>query len=228
MPGVERVETAAQGGYGILPGTMVSSATVWHCMEGWLSTMRLWAAEPLGADGSPHHAASYHFGLSLTGDIVQFVPIFTPAWHAGRLDAIPPTWSGHRESVNPNAHTIGVAAEGFYNSPDVWNDAQTMAAIRVQRWIAEETKVGLSADTVIGHREIAPVSRANDPGPRWEKAKIIGGAKWRVPKPLSMLDPRTFNDLWLAIMGRLGRRMTPLRGDDQYDYFEYRKPRGRN
>lgn len=225
MPGVEQVETAAQGGYGIVPGTMAPSATVWHCMEGWLSTMRLWAAETLGPDGSPHHAVSYHFGLSLSGDIVQFVPIFTPAWHAGRLDDVPPTWSGHRKDVNPNAHTIGVAAEGFYNAPDVWNDAQTTAAIRVQHWIAETTKVGLSVETVIGHREIAPVSRANDPGPHWEKAKIILGSKRQLPPMPSVYDPRTFNDYALAIMGRLGRRLTPKYEDDHSRYFELKLPR---
>jgi N-acetyl-anhydromuramyl-L-alanine amidase AmpD len=168
MPGIERAETAAKGGYGIVDGAMQPTATVHHVMEGYLSTMRLWAAER-----PAHHQASYHFGLGLDGSVVQFVPIFTAAWHSGRLDKTPPTWPGWKDGTSPNAHTVSIAAEGFWNRSNTWNDAQVESAISVQRWINEQTGIESSPATVIGHCEIAPTSRANDPGPNWPKDSII-------------------------------------------------------
>jgi N-acetyl-anhydromuramyl-L-alanine amidase AmpD len=166
MTGVERAETAARGGYGITSGEMRPTGTIHHVMEGHLSTMRLWAAErPV------HHQASYHFGLGLDGSVVQFVPIFTPAWHSGRLDKALPTWAGWQDGTSVNSHTVSVAAEGFWNR--TWNSAQVESAISVQRWITEQTGIEPSAATIIGHREVAPTSRANDPGPNWPQDLII-------------------------------------------------------
>ncbi|KKK58048.1 hypothetical protein LCGC14_3048390, partial [marine sediment metagenome] len=60
LSGVERHETAAQGGYGNVQGAMQATAVVHHVMEGWLSTMVRWAEErPV------HHQASYHFGIGM-------------------------------------------------------------------------------------------------------------------------------------------------------------------
>lgn len=233
MPSAERAETAAQGDPAVVAITPV--ATCYHVMEGWLSTMRLWAAErPV------HHEVSYHFGLGLDGMIVQFVPITAVAWHAGRLDwvdsagrlvkvgtpgarFVPPTWSGYRPSVNPNLYTIGVAAEGFSSSSNVWNPAQMRAAIEVQRWINEQTDMVSIETTVIGHNEIAPLSRPHDPGPRWSKAAIIEGSMVeRVPARLSLRDPRTWPEVAWALAGYLGRRTTPVRVDGMWDEHLFR------
>ncbi len=219
LPGAERVPTLAKGGYGVPEGAMVADTIVWHCIQGWMSTMKLWAMED-----PVHNETSYHFVLPLEGGIVQFVDIFTPAWHAGRLDdttQYPPTWKLWRPLVSPNSHTIAVAAEGLSDSGNVWNSAQMAAAGEVQRWIGEETGIRPTKETIIGHREIAPKSRAHDPGPRWSKAAIIEAAQKRLPPPLTYRNPR-----WVAygqaLGGYDGNRVTPLRSDDRFDYHELR------
>ena len=207
MPGVERAETAARGGYGIASGKMKPTATVHHVMQGYLSTMRLWAAErPV------HHQSSYHFGLGLDGSIVQFVPILTPAWHSGRLDATPPSWSGWKDGTSVNAHTISIAAEGFWNRRNVWNDSQVQSAISVQRWINEQTHLEPSSETIIGHRDIAPTTRANDPGDRWPRDRIIAesGVEDATPAELTRAEMiAVFRDLLVPNMpGQLKTKWT--------------------
>lgn len=213
MPGVTRVETAARGGYGIAPGAMVADTVVFHCIDGWLSTMLLWAAED-----PVHHQVSYHFVLPLEGGIVQFVPIFTPAWHAGRLDdttQYPPTWTLWRPLVSPNAHTIAIAAEGLHDAGNVWNKDQMAAAAEVQRWVSAETGFRATEETIIGHCEIAPYSRAHDPGPRWFRNAIIADAS-KPPLPLPLGRVAGMREWALAKMGMGGRRVLPpelVRGD---------------
>lgn len=217
LPGADRAPTAAKGGYGVADGEMVPTATVWHVMQGHLSTMRLWAAER-----PAHHEASYHFGLGLNGDVVQFVPIFTPAWHAGRLDNVYPTWPGYRPDMNPGGHTIGVAAEGFHDSSDVWNPVQLAAAVDIQRWIGDQTGMAPTVETVIGHREIAPVSRANDPGSKWPQLWLIQNATaGLLPPKLNLKRPR-WATYARALMRMGGNRVTPLRREARDDVYELR------
>ena len=219
LPGAERVETLARGGYGIAAGAMVPDTCVYHVIQGWMSTMKLWAIED-----PVHNATSYHFVLGLDGEIVQFVPIFTPAWHAGRLDdttEYPPTWPLWRPLVSPNSHTIAVAAEGLSDAGNVWNSAQMAAAGEVQRWIGEQTGIRPTKETIIGHREIAPKTRSHDPGPRWSKAAVIEAAQKRLPPPLTLKNPG-WGAYAKSLMRMGGNRQTPLRSDERFHYYEGR------
>ncbi len=220
MAGATRVETAAKGGYGIPDGAMVPDTVVWHCIQGWMSTMRLWASErPV------HNQVSYHFVLGLDGEIVHFVPIFTPAWHAGRLDdttEYPPTWKLWRPLESPNSHTIAVAAEGLSDAGNVWNKAQMAAAGEVQRWIGEETGIRPTKETIVGHREIAPKSRAHDPGPKWSKQAVIDAAQKRLPPPLTLRNAG-WASYGKALLRMGGNRLTPLRQDERFEYHEFRR-----
>lgn len=174
MSGVERHETAAQGGYGVPSGQMEATAVCVHVMEGWLSTMIRWSEErPV------HHQASYHFGLGMDGRIVQFVPIDTPAWHAGRRDDTDPTWPLWDRNRNPGGHTVAVAREGFHDK--LWTPEQTEAAIRVTAWIMGEHEITPSAETLIGHYELNPVTRAQDPGGDWDKAAMLAAISGETP-----------------------------------------------
>lgn len=212
MPGVERAETGAQGGYKVVNGSMKPTATIYHVMEGHLSTMRLWAAErPV------HHQSSYHFGVGLDGSIVQFVGLLNPAWHAGRLDATRPSWSGWQDGTSVNAHTLSIAAEGFWNHRNTWNDSQVESAIEVQRWINEQTGLESSPDTIIGHRDVAPTSRQNDPGPRWPRDRIIeeSATGEAAPPELTRAEMITaFRDLLVPTPGRLKARWVRQRAVD--------------
>ncbi len=215
LPGVERHETAAQGGYGVPSRGMVATAVVHHVMEGWLSTMVRWAQER-----PAHHQASYHFGIGMDGRIVQFVPIDTPAWHAGRRDdGVNPTWSLWDRSRNPGGHTVAVAREGFHNNS--WTLEQIDAAIRVTAWVMNEHGITPSIETLIGHYELNPVTRANDPGGGWDKDRMldeISVANSGLPPVLSRRDA-----LWAVY--RNGA--TPVRVEGQRDVYEFQTRRQR-
>jgi N-acetyl-anhydromuramyl-L-alanine amidase AmpD len=182
MPGAVRVETAAQGGYGVAPGEMRATAIVHHVMEGWLSTMIQWAQER-----PPHHEASYHFGIGVDGRIVQFVPLDDPAWHVGRRDeGNDPTWTLWDPRRNPGGHTIGVAREGFHADP--WTPQQIEAAIAITAWAMRRHEIEPSTETLIGHFELNPVTRAQDPGGGWDRdamlAAIRSDALPEIPAPM--------------------------------------------
>lgn len=167
MPDVERAETAAQGGYSVEDGEMKATAVVIHVIEGWLTTMIEWARErPV------HHQASYHFVVGLSGAVTQFVPIFTPAWHAGRRDdGTPPTWSGWDPPRNPGGHTVAIAREGFASHD--WAPVQIRATVEVCKWVMARHGIIPAVENLIGHYELNPVSRAHDPGGDWDKLEMI-------------------------------------------------------
>ena len=210
MPGVERVETAAQGGYGVSRGAMRATAVVHHVMEGWLSTMIRWAQErPV------HHETSYHFGLGLDGRIVQFVPIDTPAWHAGRRDTRNPTWPLWDVRRNPGGHTVAVAREGFHGDP--WTPEQIEAAVSVTAWIMEQHTIEPAVETLIGHYELNPLTRAHDPGGGWDKDAMFAAIEPdELPPKLSRMD--AFLAVW-----RNGARGVRVEGGR--DVYEFRKRR---
>lgn len=183
MPGVERVETAAQGGYGVATGQFHAKAVCCHVIEGWLSTMKMWARER-----PPHHEASYHFVTALDGHIVQFVRIDNTAWHAGRRDyvdasgrlvssrapgarIVEPTWPLWNKASNPGAETVAIAREGFSVNP--WTPEQVDATVRIAAWVMEQHGLAPSAETLIGHYELNPRTRTNDPGWGWDKDVLL-------------------------------------------------------
>jgi LysM repeat protein len=165
MPGVEHAPTAAKGGYGIADGAMKPDSIIVHTIEGWQATMK-----------SPATTNSYHLTFRQDGWTVQHVSIFTPAWHAGRVDNAPPTWPLYRPGVNPNTHTVGLSAEGAANPgsplPLAWTPEQVKSAMDAIAWIASQAGIVVSARTLGEHSSIAVLTRS-DPGPRWPKADII-------------------------------------------------------
>ena len=177
MPGVRRIETS-HFGYTDLPrGGMRPIAVVNHVAQGYVRTLDDWARR--GVNVSPH------FGITRAGEVHQYVGIFDAGYHAGRLDpGHPPTWRRYRQGVNPNRYTIGIEFEGFsavptygydyvYEQARPWPEPMVEAGIDVHRWIFRQIDIEPSSDSVIGHSEIAPLSRANDPGPCWPRARIL-------------------------------------------------------
>ncbi len=188
MPGVEHLPNPAHG-YASLPdGSMRPIAIVNHIMQGFKRTIdrevRAGIAE-----------LSEHFSIDRDGNITQYVDIFSGAYHAGRLDpGAPPTWPRYRPNTNPNLYTVGIEHEGFavqplsykadyvYTEQRPWPEPMVLATIRVQRWIFDTLgAAGMPQEpshlTVIGHNEIAPISRFSDPGPLWPRDRIITALK---------------------------------------------------
>lgn len=192
MPGVERIPTAAYTAKPINPLAVMS-----HIMQGYQSTMIRWAQERPAAV-----RASAHFTIGRDGRTVQHVSIREQAWHAGRLDPLgQPAWRLWSPGVNPSDISIGIEHEGFsvdpisymydylYGVARPWPEPMVEASIRVHKWLFETLDLEPSEDTVIGHFMTAPLTRANDPGVAWPRARILAALQ---PPPVT-------NDLPLAV-----------------------------
>lgn len=210
-PFAERIESAAVG------GPIQPIAALSHIMQGAQATMIAWARERPAVT-----PVSAHFTIGKTGRIVQHVSIRRQAWHAGRLDiGAAPTWRLLPPGGNPNDFAVGIEHEGF--SGEVWPELQIEATIRVHRWLFDELKLIPSTDTVIGHFETAPRSRAHDPGPTWPRGRILEALHAdRAPVRLTQVDYETA--ALNAFFGVLQHRYT-VREDENWQYIEIRRPR---
>jgi N-acetyl-anhydromuramyl-L-alanine amidase AmpD len=210
MPGVLQSPTTAQGGYGIPNEGMRPDAVIMHTIEGWQSTMM-----------SPSWTSnSYHFTIRQDGRKVQHVSIRTPAWHAGRVDSTPPTWKLWRPGVNPNTHTIGIAAEGRAGDspthlPAAWTVQQISSAIEILQWIHTVTGIQYTVDTLLGHSEVAVLSRS-DPGPRWPKANVLNVLN---PRPAFTVEHAT--QLYVYAMAIANGAAPWQYGAGRYTNIEY-------
>jgi N-acetyl-anhydromuramyl-L-alanine amidase AmpD len=210
MPGVRKVVTAATEAR-----TLAPEAVIFHVIQGHRATMDEWARQRAPDAVTP---ASYHFVVDLDGTPTQYVPISQRAWHAGRVpdqEAAAALWSLYRPGINPNDYTVGIAAEGF-SATTAWNDAQHKTAIKILDWLETEW-MDVNDDTVIGHRDLDPSSRAHDPGPSWDKEWLLAhvvppeeSSDPDKPPPLGPFDSQSWAEAW-------SRGATPVRyaGDDE-------------
>lgn len=188
MPGATQIRTTYFGYGDVAAGGMDPTGIVSHIAQGFIRTIDGWART--SSQITPH------FGVTRGGAISQYVSIFDPAYHAGRLDAgARPTWSGYQEGRNPNKYTVGIEFEGFsvpptysydyvYSPARPWPEPMIMAGILVHQWVLEQVSaMAPSASTIIGHREIAPQSRQYDPGGMWPQERIISRCRRVAPAP---------------------------------------------
>jgi AmpD protein len=97
------------------------------------------------------------------GEIVQYVPFYKRAWHAGV--------SSYEGRPCCNDFSIGIELEGTELTP--YTDAQYRQLDQVIRALLA-TYPGLSEDRITGHSDIAP-ERKTDPGPSfdWQRARTL-------------------------------------------------------
>jgi N-acetyl-anhydromuramyl-L-alanine amidase AmpD len=207
MPGARKVPTAATSAR-----TLAAEAVVFHVIEGHRATMDEWAKQRPAVN-----QASYHFVIDSSGELTQYVPISQRAWHAGRVPsqgAAAALWPLFRSDTNPNDYTVGIGAAGF--SATAWSDAQHATAIDILRWLESEW-MDINDETVIGHRDIDPSSRAHDPGPNWDKEWLLEHvvpsgepSDPDKPPPLGPFDSSSWAEAW-------SRGATPVRyaGNDE-------------
>ena len=212
MPDCRRLPTGAYGGY----GNIEAVAAVCHSIEGWRTTMDEWASEK-----EVVHQASYHFLIDLDGTVTQYVPVNQAAWHAGRVDAttnpsVGVPWQLYR-NTNPNGYTIGIGAEGF--SGQNWNAQQHNSCILILRWLSDEHGMMFDKDSLIGHCDISPMTRPEDPGPDWNKQHLLDGVHEKVvPDSIKRNDIASWTNAWLS-------GATPVRFEDGYEVHQFRIPR---
>lgn len=103
---------------------------------------------------------SSHLLIRRDGEVQQFVPFTSRAWHAGQS-----SWQG-RERCND--FTIGIEMEGDDFSPFEDEQYQQLASV-IKLLIATYPK--LSTERIAGHEHIAP-GRKTDPGPFFDWQRL--------------------------------------------------------
>jgi len=100
---------------------------------------------------------SAHFFVRRTGELIQFVPCASRAWHAGES-----AWRGRSRC---NDFSIGVELEGTDSLPYAGVQYQRLA--RLAAALARRYPI---AD-IVGHSDIAP-ARKTDPGPAFDWPRL--------------------------------------------------------
>lgn len=136
-------------------GTNRPVAVVLHRMQGWATTAHQWAL-------SGHYGASWHYTVSLAGDIMQHLRHEDGGYHAGiGPNAKTPTWPlwrGHGQNVN--TYTIGIECEGFEGGD--WPAAQLESLRWLCRKLALDLGIPYDREHFPAHAEIDVVNRVND------------------------------------------------------------------
>jgi hypothetical protein len=137
-------------------------AIVIHTMAGYEAGMESVAMNPLTQ-------VSAHFGVNMDGDIDAMVDLSDRAWHAGVTEEGTRWFDVYKGRVdgfteNPNNHTVGVETEDFGKAETPVTDEMFDNTLVVCR---EAIKTYPSIEWLLRHADIAPLSRARCPGPRW-------------------------------------------------------------
>lgn len=103
---------------------------------------------------------SAHFFVRRDGEIIQFVPCLSRAWHAGLS-----SWQGHARC---NDFSIGIELEGGDKIP--FADAQYLALDELTKALREVYPIR----GIAGHSDIAP-QRKTDPGPCFDWMRYLAG-----------------------------------------------------
>ncbi len=111
---------------------------------------------------------SAHFLIDRCGELTQFVPLHSRAWHAGSS-----TFAGR---ANCNDFSVGIELEGSDHVPYTEEQYQQLAEVTRQ---IMSIFPSITLDRIVGHSDIAP-DRKTDPGPAfdWHKYKgLVGPGK---------------------------------------------------
>ena len=112
---------------------------------------------------------SAHFYIRRSGELWQFAPVQTRAWHAGA--------SSHEGRPNCNDYSIGIELEGLEGG--LFEDAQYATLAALCRALAAVCPIR----AVAGHEHIAP-GRKHDPGSGFDWPRLrreLDELAWRFP-----------------------------------------------
>ncbi len=99
-----------------------------------------------------HLCVSSHLYIKRDGSLIQFVPLYMRAWHAGD--------SCWKDRSRCNDYSIGIEMEG--SDCQAFEAAQYETLASVTKQIMREYPA-ITADRIVGHSDIAP-DRKTDPG----------------------------------------------------------------
>jgi AmpD protein len=127
----------------------------------------------LDAAAHPYYATvagakvSAHFLIRRDGELLQFVPCGSRAWHAGDS-----SWKGRTRC---NDFSIGVELEGSDDAPF------TSAQYRRLAGLTRALKARYPIRDIVGHSDIAP-GRKSDPGPHFDWGRYRALMRKRSPR----------------------------------------------
>lgn len=152
---------AARGNWQVGPGIPRRVvAAVLHVTEGTANSADAWIRDPRAQ-------VSWHFLVTRTGVVRQYVSIHDVAYHAGRVKGA--TWGGLTPGVNPNAVTVGIEHEGDGVTP--WSEAQLLASACLSAWLAHRFVWSIDAVHFPLHREI--FADKSCPGPAFDRGNYL-------------------------------------------------------
>ena len=103
---------------------------------------------------------SAHVVIKREGDIIQYVPFYRRAWHAGVSE-----FQGRRSC---NDFSIGIELEG--RDEDPYEEMQYGVLAELSKLIMRVWP-GIALDRIVGHCDIAP-GRKTDPGPAFDWGRL--------------------------------------------------------
>lgn len=98
----------------------------------------------------PSSQVSYHFLISLTGQIEQLVSTDDSAWHAGLVRN--PKSTLVLKEINPNLYTLGIALAGFSHTKPT--KAQILACSGLIKSLCSKYDIPLDENHIIPHNYI--------------------------------------------------------------------------
>lgn len=151
--------------------------------------------------------ASAHFVIAQDGRIAQLVDLKESAWTQGTsTDPNSKVFYGkstlevvRSRKTNANYYMIGIETEGVWSkTKGKLTDKQLEAAVWLVKYIKEEVKrifgvdIPIDRDHIVGHYQVAPITKPNCPGPAFQFDEIIARANGKTehePAPAADPDP---------------------------------------
>ncbi|MBI4495003.1 MAG: N-acetylmuramoyl-L-alanine amidase [Chloroflexi bacterium] len=117
----------------------------------------------------PDKRVSAHYGISLSGEVHQYVRLEDQAWANGILEA-ENIWPGPA-GINPNALSVSIETEDQHNPAEKVTAEQYEATLAIGRLVLHQYP---HLHYLMTHRAITPKNRPNCPGARWVESGHFG------------------------------------------------------
>ena len=193
----------------------VPDIIVCHITDGTFPGSVSWVTNPVSR-------VSYHFMVSLSGEIYQTVDIKDTAWANGTTNDGQARCNSHSlleavrsRGINANLYTISIGFEGRHvYTRGTLSPKQFNAAVDLIKHIRAEVKriwrmdIPLTDTGIVGHKSITPRHRPNCPGVKFPfddiLASLAGGTE-KIPRFLPGHIPEEWaKESWLWAMAELG------------------------
>ena len=125
-------------------------------------------------------AASWHYIIDDNGDVIEFVPPTHVAWHAKKPDYAEArgrvVTSPHSTTKRGDYDTIGIEV---VETPEGWSPGARASLLKLIQHLQAKYP---TIDEVVGHSELDPTDRPDDPDGLWSPANIRAALAAKLPE----------------------------------------------